>query len=78
MYDMIGRREKVPVPPVFPGVFFVWAQYGRSGKCTAKSKGVHCEMKSEESWRQSSGLANRNHIRLRLGIRLHNKSNEMV
>ena len=27
-------------------------------------------MESEESWRQSSGLTNRNHIRLQLGIRL--------
>ncbi len=35
-----------------------------SGKCIAKSKGVHCEVESEESWRQSSGLTNRNHIRL--------------
>ena len=31
-------------------------------------------MESEESWRQSSGLTNRNHIRLQLGIRLHYKS----
>ena len=31
-------------------------------------------MESEESFRQSSGLTNRNHIRLQLGIRLHNKS----
>ena len=31
-------------------------------------------MESEESWRQSSGLTNRNHIRLQLGIRVHNKS----
>ena len=31
-------------------------------------------MESEESWRQSSGLTNRNHIRLQLGIRLHFKS----
>ena len=37
-------------------------------------KGVHREVESEESWRQSSGLTNRNHIRLQLGIRLHNKS----
>ena len=39
-----------------------------------KSKGVHREVESEESWRQSSGLTNRNHIRLQLGIRLLNKS----
>ena len=44
-----------------------------SGKCIAKSKGVHREMKSEESWRQNSGLTNRNHIRLQLGIRLQDK-----
>ena len=31
-------------------------------------------MESEESWRQSSGLTNRNHIRLQLGIRLQYKS----
>ena len=33
-----------------------------SGKDTAKTKGVHREVESEESWRQSSGLTNRNHI----------------
>ena len=56
----------------------VWAQSNRwksvtrpgSGKCVAKSKGVHREVESEESFRQSSGLTNRNHIRLQLGIRL--------
>uniref|UniRef100_UPI004057A865 hypothetical protein n=1 Tax=Acetatifactor sp. TaxID=1872090 RepID=UPI004057A865 len=35
-----------------------------SGKDTAKTKGVHCEVESEGSWRQISGLTNRNHIRL--------------
>ncbi len=40
----------------------------------AKSKGVHREVESEESWRQNSGLTNKNHIRLQLGIRSHNKS----
>ena len=56
----------------------VWAQSNRwksvthpgSGKCIAKSKGVHREVESEESFRQSSGLTNRNHIRLQLRIRL--------
>ena len=43
-------------------------------KCIAKSKGVHREVESEESWRQDSGLTNRNHIRLQLGIRLQYKS----
>ena len=44
-----------------------------NGKCIAKSKGVHREVESGESWRQNFGLMNRNHIRLQLGIRLHNK-----
>ena len=39
-----------------------------------KSKGVHREVESEESWRQNSGLTNRNHIGLQLGIRLKYKS----
>ena len=45
-----------------------------AGKDAKKSKGVHREVESEESWRQNSGLTNRNHIRLQLGIRLHDKS----
>ena len=45
-----------------------------SGKDTAKTKGVHREVESEGRWRQISGLTNRNHIRLQLRIRLHNKS----
>ena len=44
-----------------------------SGKDTAKPKGVHCEVESEGRWRQISGLTYRNHIRLQLRIRLHNK-----
>ena len=44
-----------------------------SGKDTAKTKGVHCEVESEGRWRQISGLTYRNHIRLQLRIRLHNK-----
>ena len=44
-----------------------------SGKDTAKTKGVHCEVESEGRWRQISGLTNRNHIRLQLGIRLQIK-----
>ena len=44
-----------------------------SGKDTAKTKGVHREVESEGRWRQISGLTNRNHIRLQLGIRLHYK-----
>ena len=40
---------------------------------TAKTKGVHCEVESEGRWRQISGLTYRNHIRLQLRIRLHNK-----
>ena len=63
----------------------VWAQSNRwksatrpsSEKCIAKSKGVHREVESEESWRQSPGLTNRNHIRLQLGIRLPNMLNEL-
>lgn len=34
---------------------------------------MHREVESEESWRQSFGLANRNHTKLQLGIRLHYK-----
>ena len=44
-----------------------------SGKDTTKTKGVHREVKSEGRWRQISGLTYRNHIRLQLRIRLHNK-----
>lgn len=33
-----------------------------SGKCLANSKGVHYEMESEGSWRQTSGLTHRNLI----------------
>ena len=45
-----------------------------SGKNTAKTKGVVGDCESEGRWRQISGLTNRNHIRLWLRIRLHNKS----
>jgi len=38
----------------------VWVD---SAKHIAKSKGVHREVESEGSWRQNSGLTNRNHIR---------------
>ena len=41
---------------------------------TAKTKGVVGDCESEGRWRQISGLTNRNHIRLQLWIRLHNKS----
>ena len=34
-----------------------------SVKHIAKDKGVHREVESEGSWRQTSGLTNRNHIR---------------
>ena len=51
-----------------------------SGKDIAKTKGVlFIELlwltwgESEGRWRQISGLTNRNHIRLQLRIRLHNK-----
>ena len=44
-----------------------------SGKDTAKTKGVVGDCESERRWRQISGLTNRNHIRLWLRIRLHNK-----
>ncbi len=37
----------------------------------AKSKGVHCEMESEGSWRQSSDLRNTNIIR-------HNRWDELA
>ena len=40
---------KVPNPP-------------GSGKDTAKSKGVVGDCESEGSWRQNSGLTDRNHI----------------
>lgn len=33
-----------------------------SGKCIAKGKGVHCEVESEGSRRQTSGLTYRNLI----------------
>ena len=33
-----------------------------SGNYIAKSKGVHRKVKSEGSWRQTSGLTNRNFI----------------
>lgn len=36
---------------------------GGSAKCIAKSKGVCREAESEESWRQTTGLTNRNRIR---------------
>lgn len=45
-----------------------------SEKCKAKSNGVHREVEPEESWRQSSGLTNRKHIRIQLGIRLRIKA----
>ena len=51
---------KVPNPP-------------GSGKDTANSKGVVGDCESEGSWRQNSGLTNRNHIRLQMRVRLHNK-----
>ena len=44
-----------------------------SGKDIAEGKGVHYEVESEGRWRQISGLTNRNHIRLQLRIRLHDK-----
>ena len=52
---------KVPNPP-------------DSGKDIAEIKGVHREVESEGSWRQISGLTNRNHIRLDLRVRLQDKS----
>ena len=52
---------------------FIFQTRSSSGKDTAKTKGVHCEVESEGRWRQISGLTNRNHIRLQLRIRLHNK-----
>ena len=33
-----------------------------SGNCIANSKGVHCEVESERSWRQTSDLTYRNFI----------------
>ena len=36
---------------------------GGSAKRIAKSKGVHREVESEESWRQTTGLTNRNRMR---------------
>ena len=44
-----------------------------SGKYIAESKGVHREMESEGSRRQTLGLTNRNHIRQVRRIRLLNK-----
>lgn len=52
---------------------FIFQTRSSSGKDTAKTKGVHCEVESEGRWRQISGLTYRNHIRLQLRIRLHNK-----
>ena len=51
---------KVPKPP-------------GSGKAIARTKGVHREMESEGRSRQISGLTNRNHIRLVMGIRPPNR-----
>jgi len=34
-----------------------------SARPIARSRGIHCEVESEGSWRQTSGLNNRNHIR---------------
>ena len=45
-----------------------------SGKCIAEGKGVHREMESEGSPRQTLGLTNRNHMRQRRRIRLRDKS----
>ena len=45
-----------------------------SGKHIAKGKGVHCEVESEGSPRQTLGLTNRNHIRQLRRINLHNKA----
>ena len=75
---MTGKKEGQSDSVLLFLVRPVWAQSNRwksvtrpgSGKCVAKSKGVHREVESEESFRQSSGLTNRNHIRLQLGIRL--------
>ena len=44
-----------------------------SEKDLTKTKGVHCEVESERRWRQTSGLTNRNHMRLQLRIRLRFK-----
>ena len=44
-----------------------------SGKCIAEGKGVHREVESEGSHRQTLGLTNRNHIRQVRRIRLLNK-----
>ena len=33
-----------------------------SGNCIANRKGVHCEVESERSWRQTSDLTYRNFI----------------
>ena len=44
-----------------------------SGKCIAQGKGVHREVESEGSRRQTSGLTNRNHIRQQLRVRLQIK-----
>ena len=44
-----------------------------SGKHIAKGKGVHRELESEGSPRQTLGLTNRNHIRQVRRINLHNK-----
>ena len=43
------------------------------GRIQLNTKGVHREVESEGRCRQISGLTNRNHIRLQLGIRLQNK-----
>ena len=44
-----------------------------SGKHIVKGKGVHREVESEGSPRQTLGLTNRNHIRQVRRIRLHYK-----
>ena len=44
-----------------------------SGKCIAYGKGVHREVESEGSRRQTSGLTNRNHMRQQLRVRLRYK-----
>ena len=44
-----------------------------SGKAIARTKGVHREMESGGRSRQISGLTNRNHIRLVMGIRPPNR-----
>ncbi|ERI05136.1 hypothetical protein HMPREF9069_01058 [Atopobium sp. oral taxon 810 str. F0209] len=46
--------------------YFLWVKVPStpgSGKCIAKSKGVHREVESEGSRRQTFGLTNRNRMR---------------